>query len=251
MKNILDKIRPSNIPILFTIILIFSIAIISRLIAKLIGLPFEYSFVFAATMAIIVAFSFRMPDKMRLTTKIQIGSIKYYIVPILYIITMPLLQGGYNFSFVDKGVIIMMSGVGVFEEIVTHGICMALLLNKWGDNHKYKAAIISSLCFGFIHLSNIIPDPTNFHLILNKTTTVVFATFMGIGFAGLAYKSNSIWLVAIMHALVDIAGNVGSEEYFTHIYPNWSWTASFVSIIYTLPFGLYGLWLLKDTRRTT
>jgi len=191
-----------------------------------------------------------MPDKMRLTTKIQISSIKYYIVPLIYIVTIPLLQGGYNFSFVDKGVIIMMSGVGIYEEILTHGICMALLLNKWGEHSKYKAAIISSLCFGFLHLSNIISDPTNFHLIITKTTTVVIATFVGIGFAGLAYKSNSIWLVAVMHAIIDIAANVGSEEYFIKIAPNWSWTESLVSIVYTLPFGLFGFWLLKETKLT-
>ncbi len=251
MKKLIDKIRPSNIPILFTVLLIFILIIICGEVRLAAGLSYGYQFIIGAFFAIVIAFAFRMPDKMRLTTKINSNSLKYYIVPVLYILTMPLLQGGYNFSFLDKDIILMMSGVGIYEEILTHGICMALLLNKWGDSSKYKAAITSSLCFGFLHFVNIISDPTNSSLILNKITTVFFATFIGIGFAGLAYKSNSIWLVAIIHALIDIAGNVGSEKYFTQIYPNWGWVESIVSVIYFLPFGIYGLWLLKETKLQT
>ncbi|MBI2271916.1 MAG: CPBP family intramembrane metalloprotease [Bacteroidetes bacterium] len=251
MKKIIDKIGPSNSPILFTVVSIFVIGIISEIIRRSIGLSFEYRFVFCAVLTILLAFSFGMPEKMRLTTKFRWNSLKYYAFPILYMMTMPLIQGGYDFSFIDKGIIIMMSGVGVFEEILTHGICMALLLNKWGENKKYKAAIVSSFWFGIIHLNNILADPTNFHLILNKCTTVIFATCIGIGFAGLAYKSNSIWLVAVMHAFMDIVGNVGSLDFYTNVYQNWGWVQSIEYILYYLPFGLYGLWLLRSTKVRT
>ena len=101
---------------------------------------------------------------------------------------------------------------------------MGLLLNKWGHSKKsvMKAAIVSSSLFGLFHLLAILQDPSNSSLVLMKISTVIFATFIGIGFAGLSYRSNSIWVVAILHALFDIMAYVGEPETITNIYANWN-----------------------------
>lgn len=108
-----------------------------------------------------------------------------------------------------------------------------------------KAAVVSSSLFGLFHLIAILQDPTNPNLILMKFSTVIFATFIGIGFAGLSYRSNSIWVVAIFHALIDVMFNVGQPELLSQIHSNWNIKMSIVAILYTFPFAFYGFWLFK------
>lgn len=248
MRKIIEKL--SNIPIIFTIILLSLTVLISFVLTtEILGWPYEYAYIFCSIISILVGLSFRMPEKMRITTRFKFDSLKFYFLPLIWLLLAPIiLFGGYNFSLVTKELIIMMTGVGIYEEILTHGICMGLLVNKWGDKHKIKAAIVSAICFGFAHLIAILQDPTNSSLILKQCSTVIFSTFISIGFAGLAYKSNSIWLTAAFHGLLDIIGNVGKEEIINNIFQHWTWNYTLISILYTFPFGLYGIWLLKGTR---
>lgn len=238
-----------NYPIILTILVLGLTIIISQIVTQLTG-HMEYSLILSALIIIGITFLLKMPKEMLVTSKLKVKTLKLYWLPILYILTIPLLTGGYNFSLVTKEILIMMSGVGVFEEVLTHGLCMGLLLNKWGHSKKsvIKAAIVSSSLFGIFHLLAILQDPSNSNLILMKVSTVVFATFIGIGFAGLSYRSNSIWIVAFLHALIDVTAYVGAPNIITNMYSNWSLKMSAIAIAYTFPFAVYGIWLLKKAK---
>jgi len=245
------KLNLKNYPIISTILILGLAIIISQIVTQITG-HVEFSLILCAIITICVTFLFKMPKEMLITSKLDLGSLKLYWLPILYIATIPLLTGGYNFSLLTQETLLMMGGVGVFEEVLTHGLCMGLLLNKWGLSKKsvLKAAIVSSSLFGFFHLLAILQDPSNSSLVLMKTSTVVFATFIGIGFAGLSYRSNSIWIVALLHALIDVMAYVGEPKTITDIYTNWNLKMSIITIAYTFPFAIYGIWLLKTDKKS-
>ena len=210
-----------NYPIILTILVLGLTIIISQIVTQLTG-HMEYSLILSALIIIGITFLLKMPKEMLVTSKLKVKTLKLYWLPILYILTIPLLTGGYNFSLVTKEILIMMSGVGVFEEVLTHGLCMGLLLNKWGHSKKsvIKAAIVSSSLFGIFHLLAILQDPSNSNLILMKVST----------------------------ALIDVTAYVGAPNIITNMYSNWSLKMSAIAIAYTFPFAVYGIWLLKKAK---
>lgn len=96
-----------------------------------------------------------------------------------------------NNSLLDKGSVV----AGVFEEIVWRGIILTLLLSKYTE---LKAILVSSAIFGAIHILNLAnpQHPAIFHF-----SQVVWAFALGIMYAYLFIKLNSIWAPIILHYL--------------------------------------------------
>jgi membrane protease YdiL (CAAX protease family) len=245
-KQSFQKLHPVHYPISFSIAAVFLIAMLGRLLGALVGLP-QYQLLLAGVITLVVAFAFQRPQAMLLTTRFRWPSLKYYSLPLLLLVGIHLLTGGYDFSQVDKVVFWNMMGIGVFEEVLIHGIFMALILEKWGSSKKNlkKAALLGAFIFGLLHLNAILADPTDPHLIQWKIATVIFATFLSIGFAGLAWQSQSIWGAALIHGLIDVAANVGDPAMLDYIYNNWDWRCTIVSVLYCSPMAILGIWLLN------
>lgn len=242
----IHRLHPVHYPAVFTILALFGIGILGGIIARLAGIP-EYRLFFTAPLTVGLAFAFRRPRQMLLTTKFRWASLRYYWLPLGLLACMPLLTGGYDFSRVDSVVFWNMMGIGIFEEVLIHGIFMGLVLAKWGASKKTlkRASVIGAFIFGLLHLNAILEDPTDMHLVHWKVATVIFATFLSVGFAGLAWQSQSIWGVAIVHGLIDVFANVGSPEMLMYIYGSWDWRCTLVSVLYCFPMLVYGLWLLN------
>lgn len=240
------KFNPVHYPILFTILALFGIGIMGEIVAKLAGMP-QYRLMFTAPLTLLLAFSLRRPKRMLLTTRFRWASLPYYWLPLLMLAGMPLFTGGYDFSRVNSVVFWNMMGIGIFEEVLIHGIFMGLILEKWGESKKSlkKASLIGAFIFGLLHLNAILEDPSDVHLVQWKIATVIFATFLSVGFAGLAWQSRSIWGVALVHGLIDVFANVGSPDMLMYIYGSWDWRCTLVSVLYCLPMLVYGMWLLK------
>lgn len=94
---------------------------------------------------------------------------------------------------------------GFFEEILMRGLCFYILLRAWGATRKgvYLAAIFQALIFGLAHLGNLYHMPA-----LDVFAQVIFATLIGIGFAGLVYLSKSLWPAIIVHSVINAAGTI-------------------------------------------
>lgn len=245
-NSLMQRIHPQRYPIPFAVITLFLIGMVSGLIAQLLGVP-QYRLAFSGPVTILLAFAFRNPKQMMLTTHFRWQSLKYYTLPLLLVVGLPLITGGYQFDAVDSVIFWNMLSIGFFEEVLIHGMFMGLILTKWGYSHQNlkKASIIGAIIFGLLHLSAITADPTDPHLIQWKIATVVFATFISIGFAGLVWQSQSIWGAALVHALIDIVGYVGDPQIIHEIYNQWDWQCSVVSILYSSPMLFLGLWLLN------
>jgi len=94
---------------------------------------------------------------------------------------------------------------GLFEEIMLRGICFAVLYAAWKErkNGLMLAAICQALIFGLAHYVNLTKTP-----FLEVSVQVTYATFIGIGFAGLVAYSRSLWPAIILHTIINACGSV-------------------------------------------
>ena len=105
------KFNLKNYPITSTILILGLAIIVSQIVTQITG-HMEFSLILCAIITIGITFLFKMPKEMLVTSKLDLNSLKLYWVPILYIATIPLLTGGYNFSLLTQETLVMMSGVG-------------------------------------------------------------------------------------------------------------------------------------------
>ena len=248
MGNMTSKDKnfdPRNYPVSFTIFVLIFSSVIGSIIC-----PPQYSPVAFSIIILLIALSCRCPNDLLLTSPINYSALKLYWPIFIYLLITPLMLGGFNFSGINSQLIIYMTGIGFFEELLMHGFCLGLLLRKTGkDSYKsvLKAAIISSALFGIFHLFMIVQNPKDVHWIALRVSTVFFAFFFNLGSAGLAFRTNSIWPAAITHAIVDIVVfNVGEQDVMSKVISDWWIKEGLISIALTAPFGLYGIWLIKN-----
>jgi membrane protease YdiL (CAAX protease family) len=96
-------------------------------------------------------------------------------------------------SLFDSGQII----ASVFEEILWRGIILTVLLVKYSE---LKSILISSAIFGGIHILNLgNPEQQTFWVL----SQVIWAFGLGIMYAYLTIKSNSIWVPIVLHYLIN------------------------------------------------
>ena len=247
------KLKLQKWPILFSILVLFICLVFSGIMSAILPVEPIYSNPFyMAIGAVLIAILINKPKGLYLTSKPNWNKFYYYLVPLVAIFLVPFLYGGYK-SFPDKWHIISMMFVGTAEEIIMHGIGMGCMVIAWGPTRKglVKAAIISSMIFGLVHLLAISQDPGDIHWIYFKVATVFFAFLISMCFAGLVHETNTVWFAAFIHGLADsVIGNIGDPDKLNSIMTNWGITESIVSILITLPLGLFGYWLIvKDFRK--
>lgn len=95
-------------------------------------------------------------------------------------------------------------GTGIFEETMLRGVCFFILYQAWQSKpHAFmKAALGQGLIFGLLHLLNLVYNPVGETLM-----QVIYATLLGIGFAGLVVFTRSIWPAVIVHAVINLLGS--------------------------------------------
>ncbi len=137
--------------------------------------------------------------------------------------------------------------IGLFEEVLCRGVCLQLMLQKWGQSKKgiYLAVLASSLLFGFAHLVNFFQQRFG---LLAGVTQVVYTTFFGVFYAAIVLRNRSILPAIIFHALLDFAGNIREITVGGGI-PDQAYIITLPvainSILITLPLFIYGLIILR------
>jgi hypothetical protein len=131
--------------------------------------------------------------------------------------------------------------VGFAEEGLLRGVVLRALLPRGA----VRAAVVSSLLFGIAQLSNMVQgrDPTA------TIVQAIYATFIGIGFAGPRLYTGTIWSAIVLHAMIDFADfasrNFASPTEAVTPTPG----QAILVIAITGAYALYGWWLLKRHRR--
>lgn len=104
--------------------------------------------------------------------------------------------------------LIIALSAGIFEEFLVR-LLMLDGLAQLLKNQKYGlllAATLSSIIFGFLHLSNLTFQPFNI-----TCQQVFYATAIGLMFSFVRLKTNGILLCVILHSLVDFQPNINSS----------------------------------------
>lgn len=99
--------------------------------------------------------------------------------------------------------------VGLTEEVCCRGILL-LIWQKFFQKHKHtkmKAALISSILFGAVHLINLANGFTVSNIIYTFSQ-IFFAAMYGMFFAAIMIKTKSLWFCALSHGMIDLAANI-------------------------------------------
>ncbi len=141
--------------------------------------------------------------------------------------------------------------VGLFEEILCRGLLFNSFKAYWGDNKKgvYLSAFLSSLLFGCLHFFNLNGSNT-----ISTITQVIYATFFGMLFATIYYRSGNLLSCIILHGLVDFAGSIWTcfkanrmEAIIIDNTTDSSIGQALIVLIMTLPFAISSLVQLRKT----
>ncbi len=136
---------------------------------------------------------------------------------------------------------------GLFEELLLRGVCFYILYTAWKGrkNGLIKAAVAQALIFGIAHLVNLNQNPT-----VDVLAQVIYATLLGIGFAGIVAYSKSLWPVIGIHSVINAMGDL--NRFFIDGYaanagdaPNYVVAIAVIFLVATLP----GLYLLRQAQR--
>ncbi|NVJ97343.1 MAG: CPBP family intramembrane metalloprotease [Alphaproteobacteria bacterium] len=137
--------------------------------------------------------------------------------------------------------------VGLFEEALLRGLCFYILYNGWKHkkNGLLAAAVVQAVIFGLLHLINLAHAP-----VLDTVSQTIYATLLGIGFAGLAAYCRSIWPGVALHAFINLAGSINTDlipgnPQAAGTLEMYIGAAIVITIVSTLP----GLWQLRKAQQ--
>jgi len=127
--------------------------------------------------------------------------------------------------------------VGFGEEGLLRGVVLRALM----PGGVMRAALISSALFGAAHLTNMFQGRDAFSTVVQA----VYATFIGIGFAGPRIVSGTIWPAVVLHALIDFS-DFASRGFtpLSEAKPMEPGQA-IVTIAITGLYALFGWWLIR------
>ncbi|BDX05880.1 CPBP family intramembrane glutamic endopeptidase [Planctobacterium marinum] len=94
---------------------------------------------------------------------------------------------------------------GVFEEIMMRALVFFILARAWANksNGLVKAAIAQAVIFGALHLLNLLNGWS-----MAVVMQVLYATFLGISFAGIVAFSRTVWPAVLLHAMINASGSL-------------------------------------------
>ena len=122
-----------------------------------------------------------------------------------------------------------MALVGFVEEMVFRGFLFRALLRKDGPR---TAVIVSAVTFGIGHIVNLLAGMAT----AENLMMILFAVAWGFVFTMVYYKSGSLWLCILVHAVVDVLSMVAAET----VWGSWLYIGATVVL-----GGAYSLYLAR------
>jgi membrane protease YdiL (CAAX protease family) len=209
-------------PFTFTMLLVFS-----SILALVVSSPSDpvnlinKDLIHSAVQVLLVALMLFIIAKigwMRKTTLIvDISSLSFMrffaIIPMLLLAAIMISSTDFSvltFS-IERSILLLFVNfsTAAFEEILLRGLCFAIFYQAWNNtpNAIIKAAFAQAIIFGLAHSVNImILDP------LFVLAQMVYATFFGLGFAGLLVYTKTIWAPILVHTVINSTS--GIAQYF-------------------------------------
>lgn len=135
--------------------------------------------------------------------------------------------------------------VGFFEETLFRGLILFLLLYAWRNaaHGVLWAVLCSSALFALAHLGNVVNQPVS-----TTFTQVTYAMCIGVGLAGLAVRTNTLWIGVIWHGLIDWTADITTTP--GAAVQSVSFAGAVVTVTLTLPMLIVGLVLIRRRHQT-
>jgi len=140
---------------------------------------------------------------------------------------------------------------GLFEEIMMRGLAFYLLYRAWswqaqtkGQSRAHillKASLTQAFIFGALHLLNLLNGVS-----IAVFAQVIYATLLGIGFAGMVAWCRSLWPAIFCHAAINAAGSL--NRYFVPDYVQVPLENSIYGVLIVIIFlvtAVPGIWLMN------
>ncbi|KRK92357.1 CPBP family intramembrane glutamic endopeptidase [Companilactobacillus futsaii] len=189
--------------------------------------------------------------KMRLSKNVNWGVLSLVLIFSLWFVLWNAFGSGnvitsffhFNFSGINLKPQYILSGLeaGIAEELLFRYAFLTILLVAFKNSpfHIFWASIISSLCFGLLHLGNISAGQN----LASTIEQVIFAFGMGLLMCGIYLYTDLFYLPVIIHFLLDtlvfsVSGELMSGKVTT--------ADNILTIIETLVFIIIALLLLKS-----
>ena len=120
--------------------------------------------------------------------------------------------------------------VGIFEEFLCRGWLLNEFLERFSSNKKgvFFSLLMSSLIFGFMHVTNII---TMGQSVDQTIVQIIMACFMGMGLGAIYLRTNNIWTVVFLHFFYDFSINMVNMNITTSCFAHQEQLLSFQLII--------------------
>lgn len=166
---------------------------------ELISHQAAYPIIGAALIAALFIVVFKIHQQVGITSQINYRSwILIYPVVVILVLFLTITMYGEGQSDVLGWILFNTFFVGISEELMFRGVLLSSFSQKYSF---WKSAIIVSILFGLIHVSNgfITGD------FVQSTMQAVMATFSGFLFLGIRVKTNSILPAILLHWLWDFA----------------------------------------------
>lgn len=140
--------------------------------------------------------------------------------------------------------------IGVVEEFLCRGWLLNEFLERFSNNKKniILSIILSSIVFGFIHIFNIMAGQS----LTDTIAQVIHATFLGIAFSLIYYKTKNIWSVVLIHGIWDFCLMLGESTNFVDCVPGTATNSIILysiicSVILVIASSSICYWLYKHT----
>jgi membrane protease YdiL (CAAX protease family) len=144
----------------------------------------------------------------------------------------PLVSG---FQVPDTSTLLIGGSAVILTAVGEEALCRGLMLQALLPQGPLRAATVSAVCFGLLHLLKFfVGAPLSYTLV-----TVGLNIIFGFGYAALRLRINTLWPLIGLHALGNFVLQV--------LKPNDSAVAFFLTIGLYLAFLVYGFLLLQRT----
>ena len=95
-------------------------------------------------------------------------------------------------------------GVGIREECIYRGVIQNIVAKKYANSVKgiWITAIVGAVIFGVMHIGNIFSSVNPASVFVQ----ILSATVTGLVFGAIYLRSGNIWVVILLHTLIDTVG---------------------------------------------
>ncbi len=131
---------------------------------------------------------------------------------------------------------------GIWEEISFRGVMITMNLKRYTE---FTSLIVVSVIFGLFHFVNLIGGQNLIATIIQA----VFATFLGLLFGYMFIQTKSLVPSIITHYLIDSAGQLFMNAYFTNLSSYFLFAILGIGIIPMILGMLYTGFVMKLTRK--